>query len=389
MNGPRVPDSFTHPLCERILEIRNKYTQEIIPYNQITFHKQNHMYSSKKIEPIWCLQMDGEHVSKHKPYIVKYKCSTCESIVNVGITQFLRKIQKENGCRCKYCVNKDEEKRTIHSNLLKDQPCTRYWHKEELPKDESLTNLERIHMYQGMFDETFDSDEKNAYFSYHLTTEEYARLKPHIVSFYHGQMTQEKLQELEYVPIWKCSNQMKYTCVFYNPHTDTIVKPSQIQCKCETCDCIFHIKNLHRLKNKYKVLCNDCSLCRNTFKKRPMLNIQGEKVIVQSQLETKFVAWCNNNDILVTNGPKLEYEWNQTKHTYHVDFEIPQLKWIIETKDMHIWHQEQILNGKWNEKKKIALQKVTDGVYSRFITVFPKNWIRIQKDILKSVKEKI
>lgn len=385
MNSPRVPDSSIHPMYNCILNIKNKYTKEPVSYDKITFHKMNHIYASKKEVPIWCLQIDGEHISKHKPYLIKYKCNTCNSIVEIGITQFLRKIQHEEESRCKYCVNKDDSKRFAHSELLKNKPCTRYWDKESSEKI-SCTNQDKIRIYQEEFNSIFDSDEQQAYFSYHLTPEEYIRIRPHIFSFYNGQMKQDKLIELQYIPIWKCSNQMKFTCVFYNSNTDTIEKPSQIQCKCETCDNIFLIKNLHRLKNKYKVLCNECSLCRNTFKKRSMLNIEGNKVIVQSQMEIKFVTWCNQNNILVINGPRLEYEWNQSKHIYHVDFEIPKLKWIIETKDMHIWHQEQILNGKWGEKKKIALRKVSEGIFTRFITIFPKNWIRVQKDILSKCR---
>lgn len=392
MNGPRVPDSFniqnhskTHPFEGKIIKIKNRYTQEILPFNTINFSYKNHMYSSKKEQPIWCLEIDGEHISKHKPYNITYNCPTCSQSVEVGITQFLRKIQRIENSRCRYCVNKDEQKCFNHSELLKNSPCVCYWKKEK-EEVKKYTVLEKRDIYETSFNEEFDSEEQASYFSFHLTKEEFAHIKKHIVSLNNGRITQEEFNTFEYFPIWKCSNQMKFSCMLYNPTTETLEKPQQINCKCETCDNIFRIKSLHSLKNKFKVMCKECSLCRNTFKKRCMMNIQNEKVIVQSKLEIKFLKWCNENDILVKNGPRLAYEWNNTSHTYHVDFEIPKLKWIIETKDMHVWHKQQMENGKWNEKYKSATNQITKGIYNRYLIIFPKNWIRLTKMILQNIK---
>lgn len=392
MNGPRVPDFSQMTMTTKpnidILEIRNKFTKECIPYSTIDYLKTNHEYSSKKTDAIWCMLIDGEHVSKHKPYIIKYTCNACNSVVDIGITQFLRKIQKNNVTRCRYCVNKDEIKRLSHSELLKNNPCTRYWEKPaEVLENRNLSILEQKELYEKTFHEEFDSDSQQSYFTYHLTVDEYTHVKKHIISMNNGRVTKDAFNKFEYFPIWKCPNQMKYTCVLYDPNRNTIEKPQQIQCKCETCDQVFSIKSLHSLKNKYKVLCKYCSLCRNTFKRRAMMNINNEKVIVQSKLEIKFVTWCNSNNILVVNGPKLDYVWNDKTHTYYVDFEIPKLQWMIETKDMHIWHQEQTLNGKWYAKKNTALQKVSDGEYKRFVEIYPKNWMRITDLILSKLRK--
>jgi hypothetical protein len=372
MNGPRVPD------FSDIIEIRNKHSNDPIIYSTLQIIETIHPYSSKK-KTIKCLELDGEHVSKHKPYIIKYKCKICDNTVEVGICQYLRKIQKTEPSRCRYCVNLDPIKTAIHSDLLKNKPCTRYW-KIEKPIKTILSIQEIKNISESEFYRELDSDEQLSYFTFHLTVEEFSRIKKHIISIYSGRLL---IDNLEYFPIWKCSNQMKYTCMLYNSIEDKIEKPSQIQCKCEICDSLFNIKNLHSLKNKYKVLCQSCSLCRNTFKKRAMINNKDEKVIVQSQLEIKFVKWCQEKDILVRNGPKLNYVWNDTQHTYHVDFELPELKWLIEIKDMHIWHQQQITNGKWDAKEKVALEQVNNGTYSRFITLFPNNWMRILKIIQK------
>lgn len=392
MNIPRVQESLLKDniFSNRIIEIKNKYTKANISYKEVSFGLGHNIYSSnKKSPPIICFYIDNEHISKHKPYLIKYECPTCESITEVGITQFLRKIQKDSNSRCRYCVNQDEDKRTLHSEYLKNlNMCTRYIEKESLEK-KVYTNQEKIKIYEEEFNSLLDSEEQNDYYSYHLTKEEYTHVHKHIVSFYNGLITQEQIKSLVYIPVWKCFNQMKYTCVFYNPINDTIEKPTQIMCKCETCDSVFKIKNLHRLKNKYKVLCSYCSLCRNTFKKRDLNNINGDKILVQSKPEIEFLNWCNKNDILIKNGPKLEYEYNNSIKTYYVDFEIPKLGWMVEIKDMHIWHKEQINNGIWDKKKEIALEKVKNKEYNRFIVIYPKNLIRMQKEIILKIKDKI
>lgn len=373
MNEPRVPDSVQID----ILEIRNKHTLETVPFESIQYE-----YASKKDEKIWCMKMDGIHLSKHKPYLITYLCQYCKSKVQVGITQFLRKIQKPQMNRCRYCYNQDEEKCYNHSLLLKGKPCT-----IEVPPKLSIN--EQRHLYETAFYQELDSDEQNAYFTYHLTLEEYQRLKSHIVAIYQGRIRDEAFQRLEYIPIWKCSNQMRYSSRLYDPLNETLEKPSQIQCRCETCDGVFNIKDLHSLKNKYKVLCQECSLCRSTFKKRPLMNIHNERVLVQSKLETKFVKWCQQHDIRVLNGPKLKYVWNEAEHTYNVDFQLPELNWIVEIKDIHIWHRQQMENGKWDAKYRSATEQVSQGTYDRFITIFPKNWMRMTNLILSKRAEKI
>jgi DNA-directed RNA polymerase subunit RPC12/RpoP len=391
MNIPRVQESLLQEniFSNRIIEIKNKHTKATISYKEVSFKLGNHIYSAKKESPIICFYIDNEHISKHKPYLIKYKCPTCESITEVGITQFLRKIQKESNSRCRYCVNHDEDKIMLHSEFLKKlNICTRDIKKENIEK-KVYTNQEKIKMYEEEFNSTLDSEEQHDYYSYHLTKEEYAHVQKHIVSFYNGLITQEQIKNLEYIPVWKCFNQMRYTYVFHNPINDKIEKPTQIMCKCETCDSVFKIKNLHSLKNKYKVLCSYCSLCRNVFKKRSLNNINGDKVLVQSKPEIDFLNWCNKNDILIKNGPKLKYEYNNNMKTYHVDFEIPKLEWMVEIKDMHIWHKEQINNGIWDKKKEVALEKVKNKEYKRFIVIYPKNLIRMQKEILSKSKDKI
>jgi hypothetical protein len=111
-----------------------------------------------------------------------------------------------------------------------------------------------------------------------------------------------------------------------------------------------------------------------------MKNINNKIIMYQSKLELKFIEWCNSNNIIVNNGPSVEYIFNEKMHKYRVDFQINEL--LIEIKDFHIWHKNQVLSGKWDAKME-AIKKM--GVKYYFIT--PNNWnviLNELKNILKN-----
>ena len=94
----------------------------------------------------------------------------------------------------------------------------------------------------------------------------------------------------------------------------------------------------------------------------------------QSKFELKFIRYCNEHKIDITNGPKVAYRMNNKNCTYKVDFAIPKIKTLIEIKDNHIWHREQVTSGKWGEKiKGVDNYIITSSMYSNFKVIFPKN----------------
>jgi hypothetical protein len=285
------------------------------------------------------------------------------------MSQIIRHLQKEKP-RCRYCVNLEEEKRLAQSIFMSNRETKSVVH--NTVQITSLSMKEMKSLYEKEFAEEMDPDE---YYSYHLTEDEFQRLRHGIISL---------PEEVEYWPVWKCNNQMRYTAMTYNPITDHVDKVYNLKCKCEVCDTIFPIKNLHSLKNKYRLLCKECSFCRLIFKKRSIINLRGEKVVVQSKQEIKFVNWCNDNGIVVVNGPKLKYVWKEVNCTYHVDFELPEIDWLIELKDNHCWHQRQVENGKWGAKEAVA--RAQEGKH--FIVVYPMTWMGVAKDILREIKNR-
>jgi len=67
----------------------------------------------------------------------------------------------------------------------------------------------------------------------------------------------------------------------------------------------------------------------------------GKDIIVQGSYEKLFVEYCESNDIDVENGPCIEYEHNDQKHRYFVDFQVQVngKKKIVEIKSTY-WYSK-------------------------------------------------
>ena len=153
---------------------------------------------------------------------------------------------------------------------------------------------------------------------------------------------------VEYIPIFNCHNQMKYSpSVIIN---DKVYKFRNLEFYCSICADDFKARN-QKNKSRNGVLCPSCNFSNKIFKFKSIKNINGKNVIYQSNPELKLIEHCNKNAILIQNGPKIEYDFMGKTKLYKVDFEIPTRKLLIEVKDMHIWHREQIESGKWLAKE--------------------------------------
>jgi hypothetical protein len=303
-------------------EIRHKHTHESIPFTHATIVQGD----TKR-----CLVLDGKHISKHHPYIVTYECETCHKAVQVGMSQFIHHIQKDTPS-CRHC------QWTKHGKIM-----------QELHQD-----------YYNQFTTELDHDEQHDYFASHLTEEEFERLR----------VGMHLPPELVYWPVWKSNDRMRYGSVLYDPDKDVVDKIGRVTCCCQECDAVFSLINIHSLKNKHKVLCKDCSTSRNTFAKRYLVNVRGDKVSVQSREEVKFVNWCNEHGVVVVNGPCLTYIWKGEECTYRVNFELPDVQWLVEVR-------KQSMQG----GKGVAKEAVACSQGKRFVVVDAKNKMRILKEL--------
>ena len=183
-----------------------------------------------------------------------------------------------------------------------------------------------------------------------------------------------------YYPCVSISNQTRFLPYLYSKINNNIEKIVNIEFKCENCGNIFISKDLHSHKNRIKALCKDCNLTNNIYKIRTFKNLSNETICYQSKFELKFIRYCNENKIFLINGPKILYNManSNKQHSYRVDFAIPKLKLLIEIKDNHIWHRDQINSGKWDQKLagvNMFLEnkhEYKNVIYEKYIIIFPK-----------------
>ena len=84
---------------------------------------------------------------------------------------------------------------------------------------------------------------------------------------------------------------------------------------------------------------------------------------------------------MVSNGPKVSYHFNGVDRIYRVYFQINND--LIELKDNHIWHQNDVKSGKWDEKKKAVDKLIKNNNYNNFYFITPSNWNNILNKLIK------
>lgn len=370
-------------LLENIIEIKNKKTNELLDLTKLYIDKIVHKYSNTKL-PIYRFIYNDNIIKKNNDYQIKHKCILCESIKDVALNNALRKINK-NIIRCNTCRELEELKRQNQSCFMKD---TFKNHgkviqkiRESQSQNKSITLLEKLEYDKEIFN-NYDDDFKDNYFKRNMTIEEFNYIRPKIVSIQNGKYKLNEDEDLVYYPIVSISNQTRFCSYLYSTSRNSLEKISGLIIKCDNCDSLFKSRDLHSHKNKIKAFCVDCNLTNNVFKVRSYTNLSGEKILYQSKFELKFIRFCNEHKIYITNGPKIEYHWNNKDRTYRIDFAIPKLKYLIEIKDNHCWHLDNLNTGKW-QSKELGVQEYikSNQDYDKFIMIFPKNYVNLTKKI--------
>jgi hypothetical protein len=188
------------------------------------------------------------------------------------------------------------------------------------------------------------------------------------------------INNYEYWSIYKADNQMIFTSVIYDKVNNTIFKPHQPIIICDDCGNESIEADIVKFKNNVNIICKDCS-CRKVVKMKIIKNINKDVILYQSKLELKFITWCNNNGIILYNGPKVEYVFNEKSRVYRVDFRINNI--LIEIKDNHIWHQNDVKSGKWLSKEDAVKKLVKNNIYEDFYFINPSNWDNMVKKLIK------
>jgi hypothetical protein len=357
-------------IVESIIELTDKITSKTENPKNIRIEYSTSKYSSTQ-EKIWHMVLNGKKITKKSKLLFKYRCLTCSTIHIVSSTQFIRKFNNIS-VRCDDCKNSEEKKRENQSLMMKNNKIATSSNEKEIIKKELEIIIDFIKNKEISLKLFNDQDDnfKNAYFLKHLTHTEFEKISKNLISLENGKYTDKST--FEFWPVYMSNNQMLFSSVLYDKINKTIFRPNQPILKCDNCDNNWRAKSLNKFKNDIKIYCKDCSLVSKTFNLKPFKNINNEKILYQSKLELKFIKFCNDNNIKVNNGPSIKYIFNDKERTYKVDFQIDEN--LIEIKDEHIWHKNEISSGKWVAKENAAKKYIEDNKLKEFIFITPKNW---------------
>jgi hypothetical protein len=215
---------------------------------------------------------------------------------------------------------------------------------------------------------------KTNYYSKHLTVDEYLKIKKNI----HSINNVVDFKDFIYYEHIKTKNQMKYSSYLYDKNNDIFINLNNIRYTCENCGIVFKTtrKPTERLLNK-KCFCRKCLLSNKTFKIKNIINCKGDKVTYQSSPELSLINSCNDKNIIIENGPKVEYFFKEKLRLYHIDYYLPSHRLLIEIKDNHIWHKNQINNGQWSLKEMSAKKyaKENNLSYKIIFTQYLKDFL--------------
>lgn len=118
---------------------------------------------------------------------------------------------------------------------------------------------------------------------------------------------------------------------------------------------------------------------KRNFAPKKYKTIFGNEIYYQSKPELEFVQVCEEKNVFVKNGPTIEYELNDKKHYYHIDFETNSS--IIEIKSNHQYYREALNNGEIEAKNNAAKKYADDNNIPFLLDKTKKEYIKLMEEI--------
>lgn len=314
------------------------------------------------------LFVDGKKCLVNKQFYLQYKCCTCQTINTISCYKRLisKLLKKETLNYCVHCLQKHD---LFGYNKLKSQKLKG----KQIVKGEKFSlkfvQNESIIDFQNQFQQF-----KDDYWKRNYTKQEWQKF---IIDYNVIKINSHELDQIEeFIPYGKCYNQIKYSPKI---KVNNIIEPvKSVYCECENCNSAYKIHwKKDQITNKKNKYCRNCFMLyfsNNKWRIKDYKNINNDKILYQSQYQLQFIKWCNKNNILIYNGPSLDYFWNKKCRKYIVDFYIPKLKTLIQLKDYHKYYKDQVNNGKQLEKQNAAKKAVMSGKFNKYILLFKKQF---------------
>lgn len=242
-----------------IIQIYHKDSGVLLKYNNIEFIENN-------------LYIDNKRVCRNNKYSVEYHCFTCNRQNNVILNTFISKVNR--GIKnCNMCSGFYE------CNIkMEEQYCRNYFLKYPTEKEMELQWNK-------------------------------------ILSIQKEKFNGRSMDEFKYYPAIKIKNSNSFQPFFKDLKRDIFERPINLKFKCDNCGCNFYVKDLTRIKNKLKILCNKCTNLGKikSTKIFKMKNCMGENIIYFNNFQKRVIKYFNKNGILIRKRGKYYEvpEWNK------------------------------------------------------------------------------
>ena len=216
---------------------------------------------------------------------------------------------------------------------------------------------------------------KEKYYTTHLKIDEFNSICSYIYSI--NDVKVNESNNIQFLPNEPCFNHKKYRSMV--KIDEQIISFQNIKLCCPLCGEVFSITRpiKERFKN-HNFDCKKCYLNNKTFS----IKRYDENLTYQSNLELDFIKKCEENNIKIKNGDVILYNFNNRTLKYYIDFYLPEFKYQIELKDMHIWHRNQIETKKWFHKQEAANKYCNENDMKYFL-LFPQDIEIFFKNLLK------
>lgn len=342
-------------LSNSIVRVLNTENIEIL-YNKAEIKPHLFKYSSThKEKPT--LFLDDKPYSSKTDFKITYKCA-CGTVNTILLEKFLLKEKLS----CHKCSQTDELKKW-HGEVIRNI------HKGVGYISKDKKKNKRIYDFENESDEF-----KKTYYINNLTKSEYEKVIKYIYSINGVEIENKNVKFLEHE---NGVNAKKYRQMVM---IDGVKYPFKNIClKCPLCGKIFNITRPIKeriLHNNFD--CKKCYLNNHVF---PIRKYR-DGLTYQSNLELNFIERCDKENIEIVDGVEIKYIFKNKKSTYKIDFSLPQYKLIVEIKDNHIWHREQVKSGKWEIKEKSAREYCTKNDM-KYALLFPNDIEEFFKNLLK------
>lgn len=316
------------------------------------------------------LVYDGEKIRRKNNYIVSFNCMSCNRENIVNLNNFARKIEKNN----KSCFNCD------HND------------------NNNNNNIGNINKFKSIDDKIIN--DKTAYFEMPLrkrllyenklmTPSHFENIKRYIISY-----NNDKFSDIDYtmyVPYYRPTESTKYfePC-FFDRNSDIVSRAINIKMWCHHCKHHFKIDSIRNVKKQFPIYCKMCEIKFGNIKPKFECNIVGQNVMFKTKMQHKFIKYCNNNEIVVFNGPNDITLYGVEGDTY-IDFYIPGCKTYIDVVGNLEYQEDYENNDIINVTSKRAYGIMYDFISQedKYLLLHPKNYVKETRRLLTIIESQI